>query len=347
MDIYNKYANQPEEKIQRIWEKICSEILGWSSLSDEITVQHKMQVGTQNAVIPDIVISSNGKRQFIIELKKSNIKMDQRFQEQLLSYMRLFAVRIGLLIVDKIYVYILDYDDSNNLRNVFDLDFVKDNLMGSNFIEMLSKRSYDYNSLFQYLRDEIQYKEHSKEIVNIITPTFIKESVMNRLEEMNYNKRAIDIFANKYDFSFNLIEKYKDPIFIAEEKPSFDFHSGSYIDNKSKAIAQLEIKGVNIPKKNLTYAKLLEKYDWFWANPKKELISEEWHIILNDQIDKKLYYFVLPANTVSLSNVPKTKKLLYRKDRPQVLNLTIQKSNFVDKQSLFDFSPFLVRILLY
>lgn len=111
--------------------------------------------------------------------------------------------------------------------------------------------------------------------------------------------------------------------------------------DKKKAIALFYRNGYNFCS-NVTFSSKTGP-DCYWANPKIEFLHGDWDLILRDWIDKKLYLFRIPANTIYLDQI-KT-----RSDQPNKIDLQIQYKDptFTDKRSGVSFRPFFIKELDY
>ncbi len=114
---------------------------------------------------------------------------------------------------------------------------------------------------------------------------------------------------------------------------------------KKDAISFIEEKGVSVGKK-VTYAvKQVEKEE-FWANPTKELLNQEWWLILNNTMTMELIVLKVPERTL----VVKTDEidgLQVRPDKPELLDLNINTNTLQDRKSNVDFAPFVVKKIKY
>ncbi len=76
----------------------------------------------------------------------------------------------------------------------------------------------------------------------------------------------------------------------------------------------------------------------FWANPSFSVLKSDWSLILNDWINRKLFLFYIPENSIPAS-------ILYpRNDQKNLIDLQILENvpGFVDKISGFSFKKFLI-----
>lgn len=114
---------------------------------------------------------------------------------------------------------------------------------------------------------------------------------------------------------------------------------------KSDAIAFLQDKGIILGDK-ITYAVKQQDKDEFWANPKKELLSQEWWLVLNNNENMELIVLEVPAGALCLESGD-TKGLLTRVDKKNLIDLNINTKTFVDRKSDINFSPFIRKMVKY
>lgn len=156
----------------------CLTILGWKKYLGDINTQCPIQVGHETK-LADIVVSSEGVEQFVIEVKRPGHIINSEDERQLFSYMRVRKVQFGLYIGDDIRLY---YDDSVSAEipePAFIVDITKDNLDGEQFVELFSKRSFDLERLREFciskkeeaLKASIKEQAINEEINNILNDT--------------------------------------------------------------------------------------------------------------------------------------------------------------------------------
>lgn len=114
---------------------------------------------------------------------------------------------------------------------------------------------------------------------------------------------------------------------------------------KNDAIQFLKDNGVFVGK-NVTYAILQSDKDEFWANPKKTLLDEDWYIILNNNVKMELIVLQVPAGILSIQTV-KRKGLLERVDKPDLIDLYINSTSFIDRKSGINFSSYIIQRIQY
>ena len=131
----------------------CLAILGWKKYLGEITTQYPIQVGHEKKRA-DIVVSSNGIAQFVIEVKKPNHTIYSEAERQISSYVLQLKCMFGLYIGDDIRLYYNDMSSHSRPEPLFVVDITKDNPDGVRFVELFAKESFDIENLQEFCRQK-------------------------------------------------------------------------------------------------------------------------------------------------------------------------------------------------
>ncbi len=158
VSIVNKKTTDKESEIQRLWENIFADVnlFGYSKLGKDIDGMRNIHIGSHIRTIPDIIIRNQNKDLFVVELKQHNMPFNDRFKEQLFSYMRLLSLKIGILICEKIFIYVFD-DSGKEISMV--IDFTNDNFKGGKFVELFGKKSFEENAVREFVKMDAHIKE--------------------------------------------------------------------------------------------------------------------------------------------------------------------------------------------
>lgn len=95
------------------------------------------------------------------------------------------------------------------------------------------------------------------------------------------------------------------------------------------------------------YGKLQELADIFWLNPKTDVLKDNWEIVLNDQENNELILLSIPANSITVNDARNIISLKTRNDKPDLIDLKIDKSTLIDKTSGYNFSKHVVSHFSY
>lgn len=111
---------------------------------------------------------------------------------------------------------------------------------------------------------------------------------------------------------------------------------------KQKAISLLKREGIELTG-NISFASKNKTNNHYWSSPEVSYLKEEWNIILNDNVNSRLYLFIVPANTYGGSD------FIIRNDQPEKLDLQITYDDitFTDKRSKKSFEKHLKKIVGY
>ncbi len=182
----------------------CLAILGWKKYLGEITTQYPIQVGHETK-LADIVVSSNGTEQFVIEVKKPGHIICPEDERQMFSYMRLLKhqVLFGLYIGDDIRLYYDDKSSQEFPEPLFVVDITKDNPNGVQLVELFVKEAFDVEKLQEFCRlkkEEINLEQKVKEE----TARLLADKDGNILKQL-YKEHCINIGLYK-DFAERVLE---------------------------------------------------------------------------------------------------------------------------------------------
>ena len=140
VNLFTSNNSKPEQTIQILWEKIFSEFFGYSTLLGDIDSQRAIAIGSSQRIIPDIIIKNSNKDLFIVELKQPQL---QSGNEQLLSYLKLLKIEIGVLICNKLFLYYFDYNKPDNEQLFVEISFTENNPDGIKFLELFQKTNFN------------------------------------------------------------------------------------------------------------------------------------------------------------------------------------------------------------
>ena len=173
--IVDQHINDKEEYVQNIFEQMFAELFGYSRLFGEIDSHRVLRIGSSDRVIPDIIIRkpSENKDLFIVELKQLSSRFDIKYEAQLLSYMRLLSLNIGILICDKIYVYYLENDNPVSRA----ISVSKENKNGESFIDIFSKGGFSEDKVKDFVLQGKAFEKNVQKIREELKELDIKEVV--------------------------------------------------------------------------------------------------------------------------------------------------------------------------
>lgn len=198
-DYFELFYNKAEESIQSLWESIFAELFSYSRLDDEIETHRKIQLGSTERLIPDIIIKEKDKDLFIVELKREDLSIDESRKGQLFSYLKQTHNDIGILVADKIFLVNYDYNLSDDEQTGCLIEFTKDNPLGIKFIETFEKGSFSKDRARDFITECINKDKTVRSIEDQLTPELIRTILKDFFLKDCYES-DINFVLNKYDF---------------------------------------------------------------------------------------------------------------------------------------------------
>ena len=202
-----KKAYAKESEIQQLWENIFADanFFGYSRFSKEIDSQRNITIGSYERTIPDIIIrdSVNNKDLFVVELKQHNLQFDTKYKEQLFSYMRLLRLNIGILVCNKIYLYVLDYAD-NEIS--MEIPFAVDSVDGAEFVELFKKDNYEKEKVESFIKTHKEKKQRILQIKQQMQSLTFEQLLVEHFSS-NYSEDEIKEAISGIDFSVSTTAK--------------------------------------------------------------------------------------------------------------------------------------------
>ncbi len=167
---YNENRSFSETVVQRDWEAIISEILGYKRVNDEIRSQFSVHIGAGKRMIPDIVVSKGNISLFIAELKQYKLPFSLDMKEQIISYFNQLHLSVGILVCAKLYLYSYDYPKNKIVQ--LEIPFEENNENGTQFVELFSRENYDESKIRAFIEEKSKSVLHtSKAQSEVKNPT--------------------------------------------------------------------------------------------------------------------------------------------------------------------------------
>ena len=200
VDHYKNNFGKTEDVVQSKWEEFFSEIFGYMKIYGEIDVHRVIQIGSYKRVIPDIIIRNrDGNDLFDVELKQYNLSFTKEMEDQLLSYMKLISVSVGVIVCQKLYVYF--YTPIKNSFKKIEIPFEKNNFDGIKFVELFKKGNFSVDAVEAFIDSKNEFETQVEEIRHKLIESNIIDMVKKCFSD-NYSTEVID-FALK-DFSISI-----------------------------------------------------------------------------------------------------------------------------------------------
>ena len=129
--------------------------LGWAKYKEEICHKPSIHLGNNNSIVPDIIIKRDGEDEFVIEVKRPSHKQSKKDVDQLLSYMRILKLNVGIYIGDHIEIF-YDMPSSKEAVSVMKVPLEINNKLGAKFVERFDKENFSQESIVNFCEERIQ-----------------------------------------------------------------------------------------------------------------------------------------------------------------------------------------------
>ncbi len=204
-EIAMKHSHEKEDFVQRLFEQVFAELFGYSRLFGEVETHRVLHIGSTDRAIPDIIIkdSTTQKDLFIVELKQLNLPRNPNYEDQLVSYMKLLSLKVGVLVCDAIYLYYLE----NNKAISSKISIKKDSNKGDTFMELFSKGNFAADKVRDFVMQEQQFDDHVQEIKKELEQLDIKD-VVKLYFSSNFEEDEIDEALKNIDFVIRITNEH-------------------------------------------------------------------------------------------------------------------------------------------
>jgi len=295
----NKHKNSSEKEFQSNVEFIFDK-LGWSSYKGEMISQKTIPIGSAQRLIPDIILKDNDKEVIVIELKKNNVSISNRIEQQLFSYMLQLKLKFGIFIGENLQFY---YDDPNNNKpiKIFEIEFIENNEKAVDFISLIRK-PFDEGKLLDFCAKKILEIGEDKKLADL------ENDILNGVFDNNIKIFFIELLQNKYEkhiidkISNNLEVKVllKNQTDITDTQPNPPIrHIIEKIDkNEAMNLVNREVN-MGLNNSNTVFSNVNKGKPVWWFEPENSRFNYDFHLILNDAKKKILYYFFIPKNDIT------------------------------------------------
>ena len=258
-DYFERYKYEPEEKIQKVWETLFSEIFGYSFLDNEIESHRKIQLGSTERLIPDIIIKNNEIDLFMVELKREDLPVDEARKKQLYSYLKQEHNDLGILVCNQICLIKYDYSISDENQVCCYIDFKKDNPLGIKFIEIFEKGNFTKEKAMSFILESNKTTEKIESIKQQLTVDLLRKLIIeyfSKIENETLIKQILD------DYSISISRKEKKNVTLSAmavkheiETSKNHFSVKTYKSDKEKLLRDIRSVGME------TFIKYFEYYN--------------------------------------------------------------------------------------
>ena len=311
---FNEHKKSKEEQVQSLWEQIFTQFFNYGTLLKTLDAQKSFSIGSSGSLRPDIILKRDSKPICAVELKQESMSLSSKYETQLFSYLKQIKCNVGVIIADKIYLYAYEYQKDDSEQTMIEIPFDKNNPDGEAFVELFSYDAFNDDAIFKFVKEKIDHLKNVKSIRESISKNYVVEVLKKYLGEKYSNseiEEALDsieiIIEKKKENQINkevILPKAEEKVGNKKVLEGIDAQtlikggksastyirefllSKNYIDDSVKT---------TLAKINKDSKKENKRY---WANPSIEFLKYDWVVILNDNINRKLYIFRIPANSI-------------------------------------------------
>lgn len=129
--------------------------LGWAKFKGEICHKPNIHIGNNSRIEPDILIKRDGEDEFVIEVKRPSHKQSKKDVEQLLSYMRLLKLSVGIYMGEHIEIF-YDMPSSKEAVSIMKVPLKIDDKLGARFIDKFLKENFSREAIVDFCEERIQ-----------------------------------------------------------------------------------------------------------------------------------------------------------------------------------------------
>lgn len=131
------------------------QLLGWVMYKGEICHKPNIHIGNSNRIEPDILIKRDGEDEFVIEVKRPSHKLTKKDIDQLLSYMRILKLSVGIYVGEHVEIF-YDMPSSKEAVSVIKVPLEINNKLGAKFVERFDKENFSQESIVGFCEERIQ-----------------------------------------------------------------------------------------------------------------------------------------------------------------------------------------------
>lgn len=139
-------------------------LLGWSEFRGEVKVRPSFNIGAASRITPDIVVRSEEKNIFLVEVKQPDLPFNSRYLDQTKSYLRCLKLEFGIIVGKKIWLLYDGYLSNNEPVLFREIEFQQDNSKGQEFSQLFSKSTFDPAKIESLVQKRILEKRDQKQV---------------------------------------------------------------------------------------------------------------------------------------------------------------------------------------
>lgn len=171
------------------------QLLGWAKFKGEICHKPNIHIGNSNRIEPDILIKRDGEDEFVIEVKRPSHKQSKKDVDQLMSYMRLLKLSVGIYMGEHIEI-LYDMPTSKDAVSIMKVPLEIDNKLGARFIDNFLKENFSRDAIVDFCEERIQEIQRQNSL-NEIKESLIADAQIQITESLK------PYLMDKYGSSFS------------------------------------------------------------------------------------------------------------------------------------------------
>lgn len=213
-DILDKYAKCDSEiNYQKsLVDLLLEDKLGWNK--NQIKEQPSIPLGATERAIPDILVSKDNHNKFVIEVKKPDHVKTQKNIDQLVSYMKLLEVSVGVYIGRELDVFYKNIGDGLEPKLVLTLEFNPDDDNGEKFVSLFTESAFSVENVYEVLKEresKLVFETEVKNLTSHILSLDFQEELRLVLRDYFSDKdsKVVDEVLNSLVFDIHPIKEYK------------------------------------------------------------------------------------------------------------------------------------------
>lgn len=206
-EILHKYAKRDNEMgyQKSIVDLLLEDKLGWHK--DQIKEQMSIPIGSTERIIPDIIVTKDSDNKFVIEVKHSSHIKSQRDIDQLVSYMKLLEIPVGIYVGKELEIYYKTLGACLEPKLVMSLEFDPNDKNGGDFISLFSEQFFSTQKVRDFLKKHEEKKEFESTVQSlvskILSPAFSDElKIILGTFFSDYSSEVIEAALKSITFDF-------------------------------------------------------------------------------------------------------------------------------------------------
>lgn len=168
---YKKLFTAKEETVDNRWRQYCTDLFGYKTLFNEVKTQTSITVGVHDHAIPDIILCRDGNDIFDIELKQYSFSFEKKMEDQLISYLKLTGLSVGMIVCKEIHLYVYNYARKETKKII--IPFTIDNEYGIKLIELLNRDTFSKDGIVSFIEEVLEEENRIKSIKEQLSSDFV------------------------------------------------------------------------------------------------------------------------------------------------------------------------------